>query len=94
MGGFFVYKSAGPAKSVQIRYMRHIYSKADEVYAWLGRQDNDKAADAIFFLEMLLLGKCDEMLSDASNGHKVSVGLNPQITSDMATQLGRSATAI
>lgn len=55
-------------KSVQIRNMRHIYSKADEAYAWVGRQDNDKAADAIFFLEMLLLEKCDEMLADASNG--------------------------
>jgi hypothetical protein len=40
-------------KSNQIRNMKHIYSKADTTYAWVGGQEADDAATAIQFLRRI-----------------------------------------
>lgn len=42
-------------KSHQIRLMKHIYSRAEETYAWLGNEDASRSAAAIYFLQLILL---------------------------------------
>jgi hypothetical protein len=54
-------------KSFQIRYMKDIFSGAEEVYAWLGSRGTDTAMDAMEFLRSLSLG---EELGIVRHNHK------------------------
>jgi hypothetical protein len=54
-------------KSFQIRYMKDIFSGAEEVYAWLGSRGTDTAMDAMEFLRSLSLGAA---LSIVTHNHK------------------------
>ncbi|KAH6663897.1 heterokaryon incompatibility protein-domain-containing protein [Halenospora varia] len=42
-------------KGHQIRYMKHIYSRAEETYAWMGKDESGTSDAAIFFLQVVLL---------------------------------------
>lgn len=60
-------------KSVQIRYMKHVYSKADETYSWLGRDDADCSKVAMLFLQKLLLTEDGGIPTDFSDVHTPGV---------------------
>ncbi|KAH8652807.1 heterokaryon incompatibility protein-domain-containing protein [Tricladium varicosporioides] len=42
-------------KGHQIRYMKHIYSRAEETYAWMGNDKSGTSDAAVFFLQVILL---------------------------------------
>lgn len=60
-------------KSLQIRYMKHVYSKADETYSWLGRDGADSSKAAMLFLQKLLLTEDNGLPTDFSNVHTPGV---------------------
>ncbi|TVY26821.1 Heterokaryon incompatibility protein 6,OR allele [Lachnellula hyalina] len=60
-------------RSLQIRHMKHIYSKADDTYSWLGRNDADSSKTAMRFLQKLLLAEDGALPTDLSNVHSPAV---------------------
>lgn len=54
-------------KGLQIRNMKHIYSKADMGYAWLGREDIDGTKAVFTFLMSLLDSHSDTALPQTSH---------------------------
>lgn len=49
--------------------MKHVYSKADETYSWLGREDIDGSNNAMIFLQTLLLANDNTLAADAPIAH-------------------------
>lgn len=60
-------------KSLQIRYMKHVYSKEDETYSWLGRDGADSSKAAMLFLQKLLLTEDSGLPKDFPNEHTPGV---------------------
>ena len=60
-------------RSLQIRHMKHIYTKADDTYSWLGRNDADSSKIAMEFLQNLLLAEDGVLPTDLSNVHSPGV---------------------
>ncbi|KFZ24063.1 hypothetical protein V502_01455 [Pseudogymnoascus sp. VKM F-4520 (FW-2644)] len=56
-------------KGLQIRNMKHVYSKADETYSWLGQEDAHGSTLIIPFLKTLLLAQGETILADVLHTH-------------------------
>jgi hypothetical protein len=55
-------------KGHQIRLMKHIYSRAEQTYAWMGKGEVDGSHAAIFFLQTVLLERTQK-LEDVPHSH-------------------------
>lgn len=55
-------------KGHQIQYMKHIYSRSEETYAWTGKDESGVSGEAIFFLQVLLLERT--RLEDFPHSHR------------------------
>lgn len=56
-------------KGLQIRNMRHVYSKADETYSWLGQEGAHDSTPIIPFLKTLLPAQGETVLADVLHTH-------------------------
>ena len=54
-------------KGLQIRNMKHIYSKADITYSWLGREEDDGTMAVVAFLMSLVDSHDDKALAQTSH---------------------------
>lgn len=54
-------------KGHQIEYMKHIYSRSEEAYAWTGKNESGVSGEAIYFLQVLLLERT--RLEDVPHSH-------------------------
>jgi hypothetical protein len=69
-------------KSNQIRVMKLVYERAEFTYAWIGKEDHDRAATAIPFLQTLADTRDDNILAYVHHTH----------TSPLAATRGRHET--
>jgi hypothetical protein len=61
----------GQEKSHQIRNMKHVYSRAEQTYAWIGKEETDRSAAAISFLHTVLYNSDDTIPAEISHDHQV-----------------------
>lgn len=68
-------------KGHQIRLMKHIYSRSELTYAWMGKDESGVCGDAIFFLQVVLLERT--RLEDFPHSHPpLPPGQKPMFAAD------------
>jgi Heterokaryon incompatibility protein (HET) len=73
-------------KNYQIRYMKHIYARAEQTYAWIGKEEADQSAAAISFLQMVFDNSDGTVLAEISHDHQaVEVGSRSMLLDEQDT---------